>query len=92
VIEEHRELSEKIRDSKDDKEIEAMRKRQQEIETAGTRAKYSWLAHAIVSWNAVGKDKNILPITEAVFNSIPVPFLVALGDYLASTRTGANPT
>jgi|SRR6185369_3057060 len=92
LIEEHRELSEKLATAKDENEIARIRMRRQEIETAGNRAKYTWVAHALVSWNAVGKDKQVLPINEEVFNQIPLPFLIAFGDYLASTRTGENPT
>lgn len=91
TIKEHGELQEKIDKSENENEIAELRKRMREIETKGTRARYAWLAHSIVSWNATSKGEPI-PISEQVFNSIPVPFLIALGDHLASTRTGQNPT
>jgi hypothetical protein len=91
-IAEYNELIEKARGTEDRAQLERLRKQADQIEADGFRAKYMWLADALVSWNAVDRKKKPLPISETVFRSLPVPFIVALGEYLASTRTGANPT
>jgi hypothetical protein len=91
AVEELREIVTKIEKATDSKEIEPLLKRKVEIEQQSTRARYAWLAESIVSWNA-SHNGAILPINETTFKAIPVPFLIALGDHLASTRTGQNPT
>jgi len=62
------------------------------LEEVVERTNYSWLTDAIIEWNAVGRDKQPLPISAAAFAEIPVPFLVALDRFLVDSRTDKNPT
>lgn len=75
-----------------DAKIDEMTAECARLEDAAQRTNYSWLTDAIIEWNAVGRDKQSLPITAAAFSEIPVPFLVALDQFLIDSRTDKNPT
>lgn len=64
----------------------------EQLEESVQRTNYSWLTDAIVEWNAVSRTQEPLPITAAAFSEIPVPFLVALDQFLIDSRTDKNPT
>jgi len=76
----------------DDTRIVAMTAECEQLEEAVQRTNYSWLTDAIIEWNAVGRDQRLIPITAASFAEIPVPFLVALDQFLVDSRTDKNPT
>lgn len=78
--------------SADDARISEMTAECERLEEAAQRTNYSWLTDAIIEWNAVGRDQQPIPITAKSFAEIPVPFLVALDQFLIDSRTDKNPT
>ena len=75
-----------------DTRIDEMTVECERLEEAAQRTNYGWLTDAIIEWNAVGRAGEVIPITAAAFAEIPVPFLVALDQFLVDSRTDKNPT
>lgn len=84
-------LQEKASASSDAAEVLKLQKEKNELEEEAQRVKYSWLGDALIDWNATSNGQPI-PIDVLKMSGIPLPFLVAFGEYLIGTRTGENPT
>ncbi len=64
----------------------------QQLDDAAQRTNVSWLSDALVEWNAVGRDQQIIPFTPAGLADLPIPFLVQFARFLVDSRTDENPT
>lgn len=62
-----------------------------ETDDARERVGYKWLSDAIKSWNALGENDQPLPPTSETFDSLPTPFIIEFGTYLAGLREGNPP-
>lgn len=62
------------------------------LEESIQRTNTSWLIDAIVEWNMVGLDGQVLPITAEGIIDVPIPFLDGLATFLVESRTDKNPT
>lgn len=67
-------------------------KQKESLDDEYQRASYSWLADAVVTWNAVDNDKQPIPIEAMRMDGFPLPFLVAFGQHLEESRTDKNPS
>jgi hypothetical protein len=74
-----------------DPQIDTMIAECEKLDEAAQRTNVSWLSDALVEWNAVGRDKNVIPFTPAGLADIPVPFLVKFAQFLVDSRTDENP-
>lgn len=84
-------LEEQVKLSADPNEVVTLQKEKNDLQEEAQRIRYSWIADAIVDWNATSQGQPI-PVDVLRMSGFPLPFLVALGDHLAGTRTGENPT
>lgn len=76
----------------DDPKVDQLIAECQKLDEEAQRTNVSWLADAIVEWNAVDRDKQLIPITHAGLAGMPIPFLVMFAKYLVDSRGDDNPT
>lgn len=85
-------LSEKIRSPQtEEKDIPALVAKRDDIEDRLQRAQYNWMTDALVEWNAVGHDKQILTIAKETLDTFPVALLSKLNEFFEKERVGENP-
>lgn len=91
-LERFAELNAQMKQTSDTALIVKISAEKNSLQDEATRAQYDWLADSLVEWNAVYKDQTPIPIESIKMAVFPIPFMVALGEHLEATRTGANPT